>query len=487
MALTKATYSMINGAVVNVLDYGADPTGATDSTAAIQAAIDSSDNSSVYVPSGTYLLNSSVVINGVGTVEGVEVGRCFEGFDQGSVVFKYTGSDYAFKINSTDTSPNIVRDLQMGNFCVLGTSSALGAIKIAGGNNHKYYNIKCQGFTNASAKIIYSVSPTDGSWGHTFTNVTVKGNAGSYASFALTNYTSMKLDHCYASTGGTFGFLIGTGVGITLDSCIAESHDNGVALTTTLLGSAPISGALFNNLYLEANDHGIDINDAYPGTEYVYGVVINDMTVSGVAGQVPADDIPILVGKSRSLLINGGLIYSPNASANQLIQIKSTSQETRLVNTYFNTSAGRTAIYNAGSNTAIVQKPASYTPSIAASGGGFAAGNATLAGQYFIDGFSCTVSGTFTVGSTTTLGSGHYQISLPVTTAGSTRCIGSATFYDPTAGKYYAGSIWADPGNTIARVDIGNNNPYFGAASPVALVAGARLDYQLSYLWADAP
>jgi len=39
MSLTKATYSMIDGAPVNVLDFGADPTGATDSTTAIQAAI----------------------------------------------------------------------------------------------------------------------------------------------------------------------------------------------------------------------------------------------------------------------------------------------------------------------------------------------------------------------------------------------------------------------------------------------------------------
>ena len=40
MALTKVSYSMIAGAEVNVLDFGADPTGVADSTAAIQAAID---------------------------------------------------------------------------------------------------------------------------------------------------------------------------------------------------------------------------------------------------------------------------------------------------------------------------------------------------------------------------------------------------------------------------------------------------------------
>jgi hypothetical protein len=53
MSLTKVTYSMIQGAPVNVLDYGADPTGTSDSTAAINAAIASGQ--SVYFPRGTYL------------------------------------------------------------------------------------------------------------------------------------------------------------------------------------------------------------------------------------------------------------------------------------------------------------------------------------------------------------------------------------------------------------------------------------------------
>jgi hypothetical protein len=63
MALTKATYSMIEGAVANVLDFGADPTGVASSSAAFQAAIDSLTNGGgVYVPQGTYLLD---VTNGV--------------------------------------------------------------------------------------------------------------------------------------------------------------------------------------------------------------------------------------------------------------------------------------------------------------------------------------------------------------------------------------------------------------------------------------
>lgn len=59
MALTKVSFSMIQGAVANILDYGADPTGATDSTAAIQAATAASNT--VYIPDGTFNITGSSV------------------------------------------------------------------------------------------------------------------------------------------------------------------------------------------------------------------------------------------------------------------------------------------------------------------------------------------------------------------------------------------------------------------------------------------
>ena len=58
MALTKATYSMIRGAPVNVLDYGADPTGTVDSTAAIQDAATAAAGNTVILPEGTYLVST---------------------------------------------------------------------------------------------------------------------------------------------------------------------------------------------------------------------------------------------------------------------------------------------------------------------------------------------------------------------------------------------------------------------------------------------
>lgn len=68
MSLTKASYSMINGASVNVLDFGADPTGTNDSAAAIQAAINSVSNTyekatGIYFPAGIYIILSTLTVN----------------------------------------------------------------------------------------------------------------------------------------------------------------------------------------------------------------------------------------------------------------------------------------------------------------------------------------------------------------------------------------------------------------------------------------
>lgn len=67
MGLTKVSYSMIQGAPVNILDLGASPsaTGATNSTA-LQAAITqaATTGTSVYIPAGTYSFATAVSTTG---------------------------------------------------------------------------------------------------------------------------------------------------------------------------------------------------------------------------------------------------------------------------------------------------------------------------------------------------------------------------------------------------------------------------------------
>ena len=70
MALTKVSYSMITGAVANILDYGAvadynenTPGSGTDNSAAIQAAVNSvNSKGAVYIPSGAYKILTQISV-----------------------------------------------------------------------------------------------------------------------------------------------------------------------------------------------------------------------------------------------------------------------------------------------------------------------------------------------------------------------------------------------------------------------------------------
>ena len=73
MALTKVSYSMITGAVANILDYGAvadydenNPGSGTDNSAAIQAAVNAVDarsgNGAVYIPAGAYKILTAISV-----------------------------------------------------------------------------------------------------------------------------------------------------------------------------------------------------------------------------------------------------------------------------------------------------------------------------------------------------------------------------------------------------------------------------------------
>lgn len=72
MSLTKASYAMITGAPVNVLDYGAVGDGVTDDTSAIQSAIDYA--ATLAVPATVVIPGGRTYIISVGTRTGIAAG-----------------------------------------------------------------------------------------------------------------------------------------------------------------------------------------------------------------------------------------------------------------------------------------------------------------------------------------------------------------------------------------------------------------------------
>lgn len=97
MSLTKVSYSMIEGAYANVLDFGAVGDGVVDDTVAIQTAINAmiDTGGTVYFPVGVYKITSTLYLDqGTKSVEGLSLvgeGNGDSSADDGSTIL-YDGN-----------------------------------------------------------------------------------------------------------------------------------------------------------------------------------------------------------------------------------------------------------------------------------------------------------------------------------------------------------------------------------------------------------
>lgn len=125
MSLTKATYSMITGAPVNVLDQGAIGDGLADDTQAIQNAIDLCQNGgTIYFPPGTYKVTSEFTLSPAYT------GIVFLGAGMGAttITADYTGN--VFNFTSTNNVSLEYGGFVFRNMTIDGNASTINAFYI---------------------------------------------------------------------------------------------------------------------------------------------------------------------------------------------------------------------------------------------------------------------------------------------------------------------------------------------------------------------
>jgi hypothetical protein len=104
MALTKASFSMISGAYISVLDYGAVGNGVADDTDAIQAAVDAAvGNQLVFFPAGVYKITDTINLYKGSQLQGINR-------YQGNTA--YAASAYGSKINFVPTSLKNLFEIQ---------------------------------------------------------------------------------------------------------------------------------------------------------------------------------------------------------------------------------------------------------------------------------------------------------------------------------------------------------------------------------------
>jgi len=133
MALTKVTYSMIAGQYVNALDYGADSTGATDSTVALQAAIDAAQGRVVYVPAGTYRVTDTLAYDSAATFGFTSPGLKIVGDGMTKTFFDHRAANkplFTLDSGTHGGSYTAAMGAVLSEFAITNTSSTAGTVGI---------------------------------------------------------------------------------------------------------------------------------------------------------------------------------------------------------------------------------------------------------------------------------------------------------------------------------------------------------------------
>lgn len=275
MSLTKATYSLIKGAPANVLDFGADASGTSDSAPAFQAALDSGAEK-VWVPVGTYKIATPITITNSGqTLEGES--------DYDTRLIAYG----AGLINIGNAAYATVEHVTLRNFAFYGEAAFSGV---------SYINVRLA-FQTYFERLRYKFSKK----APTAAVVLLNNNGGT-----LENPTRVTIRDCYfdgddysASPAGTptpICIWNTAGIQVLVDNTHIQDFEIGVKLGV----NPAVDTAYYNAAY--PNDH--DFNDFY--------FLNNSRIQIGSRGYVTTNGRCFDVWEGGNVTIDGSTFYLNN-------------------------------------------------------------------------------------------------------------------------------------------------------------------------------
>jgi hypothetical protein len=280
MALTKVSYAMIAGDAINALDYGADPTGATDSTAAIQAAIDAAlgtASGTLWLPKGTYAV-TSINIYPTGFKSLVLVG---DG-PYNSTFVKF-GSGTAPILNISGTAgggggSGVVSKCQFKNFGIQGvvgkTFTGIYADTLAHFFMEGVYVINCNVGFRSLGSLIFACRSC----------YFIGNNVGFQADQSPVNsgYSNLiKFDDCVFQANSTHHGVLNKGQQIVFQNCDFEAGATGFYVASTYEDETTYSSVTWSNCWWEGNSSNPVIVDSSSTW-----VTMRDCTLYGPASSV---------------------------------------------------------------------------------------------------------------------------------------------------------------------------------------------------------
>jgi len=316
MALTKVTYSMIDGASANVTDFGATGDGITDDTVAIQAAIDSGV-ASVYFPEGTYL------------VTGLDVTSPIKLYGNGELYKNAVSSDAILYITSDDVEIDGLTFTGAGAGSIIATTNINdNAIYLEGGdtttqlNNFKVTNCKIDGFAGFGVWIRYCE------------NVWVENNKIQYCGYAGILLTSVVngfvnsnsvyyIDSNSSTTGDYYGISLSrdptkpeANAARTVDVIVSGNVIANVNKWTGIDGHASYKCQIVNNAVYSCYN-GIVLQ--YDSSTATYKLPCDDIVVSGniVSGRTTTAENQIGISSlGLSSMPNRQIVITENVTFN---------------------------------------------------------------------------------------------------------------------------------------------------------------------------
>jgi hypothetical protein len=216
---TAAAYVPGSGWINVVTEYQADPTGGTDSTAAIQAALSSvpASGAVVYLPAGTYAISDTLTATAKTTIQG-------DG-DGATVITQ--SSTTANGIQATDGEYLTISDLYLSG---PGSGSGVGINLVLSANtNVPYTSVRRVTVSSWGSDGVYVIEPIVSQ----FDTVVSADNGGDgFHMDANAASTSLRFSSCYANGNGGAGYSVLKGHYSVLEGCAADSNANGYVLTS---------------------------------------------------------------------------------------------------------------------------------------------------------------------------------------------------------------------------------------------------------------
>ena len=417
-AVARTTASKLQESV-SVLDFGADPTGSTDSTAAINNAIavaKSAYGGTVVFPPGIYTCASQITM---GAVQGVRfVGLSSNNQATGGATIKYTGTTSPFMSVSGSAASLSIENLNIG----YSNGSFTGTLISAPVNQFYLVNSVLSGYSVTSAQYLLDINSS--------VDVCINHTAFSGAQYAIsgqksdgTGFANVVAINQSQFTGLTTAAIRNPGQGWAITACDFENLANNKGAAIVMDSACTSIGLTINGCWFgDATDASGWIWILWQGS----GLSVTGCYFNGVGTNNP--DAIKLLGTSYGITINS-CYFSHFANAINLGSYLSNG--TSLVSNRFSgctTNIAGTPVADHFSYQSYVWTPTPTNLTVVLGGG-----SVTYSGYYEKRGtyvyFSIVV--TTTGGATTAATAGSTSFSLPFTSTSGSGTYGTCAAASP--------------------------------------------------------